>query len=319
MLGLEPGGDRKKGRAGVTDHSSGRVATSRGAAIVTGFHDEATGSVQYVVADPATGACAIIDPVLDLDRRSGTVSTRNADRLLEHVAREGLEVAWILDTHPHADHLSGAGHLRDRTGAPTGTGAAVTGVQRLWKSIYGLPEDFPTDGSQWDRLFAPGDVFRVGALEGRILFSPGHTMCSISYLVADAAFIHDTVFVADAGTARADFPGGDARALWRSIGAIMALPEDMRLFVGHDYRPGGRTARWETTVAELRDAHPHLKLGGEDAFAAMREERDRTLPLPELMLHALQVNIAGGRLPEPDARGVVALRIPLRKAGMDGA
>lgn len=277
---------------------------------VAAFFDPRTSSVQYVVADPATRACAIIDPVLDYDETSGAIATRNADALLAHVAQHGLHVAWILDSHPHADHFSAARLLHERTGAPTATGERVAGVQALWTEIYGLPSP-PGADMLWDRLLDDGETLQVGELSARVLFSPGHTLASISYLVGDAAFVHDTLFMPDGGTARADFPGADARALWRSIQAILALPGGTRLFTGHDYRPGGREPRWESTVAEQKACNIHLQDQTEDGFVAMRQARDAKLSLPRLMLHALQVNIRGGRLPEPDGEGRRHLRLPL--------
>jgi uncharacterized protein (TIGR01244 family) len=277
---------------------------------VTGFYEPRTGSVQYVVADPATRRCAIIDPVHDFDEKSGATATIQADAILAHVEREGLTVAWILDTHPHADHFSSAHYLHQRTGAPTAIGAEVAAVQRLWKDIYHWPE-LATDGSQWDRLFADGDRFKIGSLEGRVLFSPGHTLASVTYLIGDAAFVHDTIFMPDSGTARADFPGGSAKALWRSIQTILALPDDTRVFTGHDYRPDGRHARWESTIGEQKRSNPHLAGMDEAGFVALREARDRTLPMPKLILHALQVNIRGGRLPEPESNGRRYLKFPL--------
>ncbi len=276
---------------------------------VTGFYDEATGSVQYLVADPITRRCAIIDPVLDFDPTSGATRTTSADRLLRHIEARGLTLEWILDTHPHADHFSAAGYLKDVTGAPTAIGERVTEVQKIWKKLYNLT--FPTNGSQWDHLFADGEQFAVGALQARALLSPGHTLCSVTYLIGDAAFVHDTVFMPDSGTARADFPGGDARQLWRSIQRILQLPGDTRLFTGHDYRPNGREARWESTVAEQKAHNRHLTDRDETAFVKFRNERDRSLPLPDLMLSALQVNIAGGRLPPPEDDGRYYLKVPL--------
>jgi glyoxylase-like metal-dependent hydrolase (beta-lactamase superfamily II) len=278
---------------------------------VSGFYDEATGSVQYVVADPVTRRCAIIDPVLDFDPTSGATRTTSADRLLRHIEARGLTLEWILDTHPHADHFSAAGYLKEMTGAPTAIGERVTEVQKIWKKLYNLPEAFPADGSQWDHLFADGERFAVGALQARALLSPGHTLCSVTYLMGDAAFVHDTVFMPDSGTARADFPGGDARYLWRSIQRILQLPDDTRLFTGHDYRPKGREARWESTVAEQKAHNPHLKDRDETAFIKFRNERDRSLPFPDLMLAALQVNIAGGRSPPPEDDGRRYLKVPL--------
>ena len=280
---------------------------------VTGFYDPRTGSIQYVAADPGTGKCAVIDPVLDYEEKSAATATRHADAILGFVADRGYEVEWVLDTHPHADHFSAADYLKRRTGAPTGIGEKIVEVQALWKGFYNLP-DFPADGSQWDRLFADGDSFSVGGIPARVMFSPGHTLASVTYVVGDAAFVHDTLFMPDSGTARADFPGGDARALYRSIQRILALPPETRLFSGHDYRPGGREARWEATVAEQRAGNIHLSDGvGEEEFVRMREERDRTLPLPGLMLTALQVNLRGGRLPEPEANGTSYLKLPLNR------
>lgn len=278
---------------------------------VAAFYDKRTFSIQYVVADPATRACAIIDPVLDFDEKSGEVRTENADRILEHVAAQGLEVAWILDTHPHADHFSAAQYLKGKTGAPTAIGAKVVEVQKLWKAIYNWPE-LAADGSQWDRLFEEGDTFEIGDLPGRVLFSPGHTLASITYVVGDAAFVHDTLFMPDSGTARCDFPGGSAARLWRSIQQILALPDGTRLFTGHDYQPGGREPLWESTVAEQRATNSHISACETEAeFVKIREGRDRTLPMPKLILHALQVNIRGGRLPEPEANGTAYLKIPI--------
>ncbi len=278
---------------------------------VTGFFDPRTFSIQYVVADPASRQCAIVDPVLDYDERSGCTATRNADAILDHVASHGLKVAWILDTHPHADHFSAARYLKGRTGAPTAIGEKVVEVQKLWRGFYNWP-DFPADGSQWDRLLADGERFRLGELEARVMFSPGHTLASITYVIGDAAFVHDTLFMPDSGTARADFPGGDAAALWRSIQAILALPDDTRLFTGHDYRPGGREPRWESTVAAQKAGNTHMvKARTEAEFVALRQARDRTLPMPKLILHALQVNMNGGRLPEPEGNGRRYLKIPL--------
>jgi glyoxylase-like metal-dependent hydrolase (beta-lactamase superfamily II) len=278
---------------------------------VAGFYDEATSSIQYVVVDAATKRCAIIDPVLDFDEKSGSVSTKNADALLAYVARQRLEVAWILDTHPHADHFSAAQYLKGRTGAPTAIGDKIVEVQKLWRDIYNLP-DFPCDGSQWDRLFADGEAFSLGDTQASVMFSPGHTLASITYVFGDAAFIHDTMFMPDSGTARADFPGGSALSLWRSIQGILALPDETRLFVGHDYQPGGRAPLWETTVAEQKAGNVHVATGQTKAgFVEMRQARDRTLSMPRLILHALQVNMNGGRLPEPEANGRRYLKFPL--------
>lgn len=278
---------------------------------VDGFFDERTSSIQYVVSDPGTGKCAIVDPVLDFDEKAGATATRNADALLRHVEKNELEVEWILDTHPHADHFSAARYLKEKTGAPTAIGEKVVEVQKLWKAIYNWP-DFPADGSQWDKTFAEHEKFSLGGIEGRVLFSPGHTLASITYVIGDAAFVHDTLFMPDGGTARCDFPGGSAARLWNSIQEILALPDDTRLFTGHDYQPGGREPRWETTVAAQKAGNIHVsKCRTEAEYVELREARDRTLPMPKLILHALQVNMNGGRLPEPEANGRRYLKFPL--------
>ncbi len=277
---------------------------------VKGFYDRRTGSIQYVAACPVTRRCAIIDPVLDFDEKSGATATRNADTILAYVRDNDMTVEWILDTHPHADHFSAAQYLKGKVGAPTAIGERVVKVQELWKRIYNFP-DLPVDGSQWDRTFADGDTFTVGDLTGRVMFSPGHTLASITYVIGDAAFVHDTLFMPDSGTARADFPGGDAAMLWRSIQNILSLPAETRVFTGHDYRPGGRKALWESTVAEQIASNIHMKCKSEDEFVRFRQAKDASLPMPKLILHALQVNIRGGQLPEPEANGRRYLKFPL--------
>jgi uncharacterized protein (TIGR01244 family) len=277
---------------------------------VKGFFDPRTFSVQYVVSDPAAGLCAIIDPVLDFDEKSGSVATTSADAILRYVAEEKLTVQWVLDTHPHADHFSAAHYLHEKTGAPTATGAHVVDVQRLWQSLYNWPE-LKTDGSQWNHLFADGERFTIGTIDAHVLFSPGHTLASITYVIGDAAFVHDTIFMPDSGTARADFPGGSAERLWESLQAILALPDETRIFTGHDYQPDGRAPRWESTVAEQKARNSHIAGVDKAKFIAMREGRDKSLPMPRLILSALQVNIAGGRLPEPESNGRRYLKIPI--------
>lgn len=278
---------------------------------VKGFYDKRTFSIQYVVSDPKTKKCAIIDPVLDFDEKSGSVATFSADEILGYVEAQGLSVEWILDTHPHADHFSAARYLKEKTGAPTAIGERIVEVQALWKSIYNWP-DFPADGSQWDKLFKHGERFAIGGLEARVMHSPGHTLASVTYVVGDAAFVHDTLFMPDSGTARCDFPGGSAARLWRSIQDILALPGDTRLFTGHDYQPGGREPLWESSVAGQKAANTHVASGTTEAdYIALRQKRDATLPMPKLILQALQVNIRGGRLPEPEANGTRYLKIPI--------
>ena len=277
---------------------------------VAGFYDARTGSIQYVVTCPSTRKCAIIDPVLDFDEKSGSTRTTNADFLLEYIARHSLELEWILDTHPHADHFSAASYLRSRTGVPIAIGEHVCRVQEIWKEIYDCA-DLACNGSQWDRLFCEGETFTIGELMARVMYSPGHTLASISYIVGDAAFIHDTLFMPDSGSARTDFPGGSAAALWQSIQEILSLPEETRLFVGHDYRPGGREAAWATTVAEQKTKNAHVAGHSQVDFIRLREARDQTLPMPKLILHALQVNIRAGALPAVKQSGRRYLKIPL--------
>jgi glyoxylase-like metal-dependent hydrolase (beta-lactamase superfamily II) len=280
--------------------------------IVTSFWDNPTGSWQYVFHDPNTMKGAIVDPVLDFDPLSGATRTHNAQRILNYVQETGIEVEWVLDTHPHADHFSAAPWLAARLpGARTGIGERVVGVQKLWKGIYHLG-DLPEDGSQWDRLFADGDVFMVGEVPVRVLFSPGHTLASVTYVAGDAAFVHDTLMMPDSGSSRADFPGGSSHDLYQSIQRLLSLPEETRIFVGHDYAPNGRAPLCEATVAEHRAANVHFASDPtEEAFRKVRDARDATLPLPRLMLAALQVNIRGGRVPEAEANGRSYLKIPL--------
>ncbi|WP_050526562.1 MBL fold metallo-hydrolase [Pseudorhodobacter aquimaris] len=279
--------------------------------IVKGFWDEPTGSWQYVFHDPETMKGAIVDPVLDYDPLAGATSTKNAERLLAYVQEKGIALVWILDTHPHADHFSAAPWLKQQTGAPTAIGEKVTAVQTLWQGIYNLPDDFPTDGRQWDRLFADGEDFMVGNVPVKVMFSPGHTLASITYIAGDAAFVHDTLMMPDSGSSRADFPGGSSAQLYESIASILDLPEKTRVFVGHDYAPD-RQAACEATVAEHRTTNIHWKGNPSKAeYRAVRDARDATLSLPKLMLAALQINIRGGRMPPPEDNGRSYLKIPL--------
>jgi len=278
---------------------------------VTGFFHKETFSIAYLVVDPTTKRGAIVDPVMDYDEKAGRVWSAFADKMIAAVKEKGVTVDWILDTHPHADHFSAGPYLKQKLGAPTAIGEHVKDVQELWKGIYNLP-DFPADGSQWDRLFADGDTFKVGEIDARVMFSPGHTLASVTYVVGDAGFVHDTLFQPDFGTARADFPGGDAAELYRSIKAILALPDETRLFTGHDYMPGGREVRFESTVKEQKRDNPHLKGDKTEAeFVVLRNKRDAELPMPRLILSALQVNMNGGRLPKPEANGRSYLKIPI--------
>ncbi|WMS42717.1 bifunctional sulfur transferase/dioxygenase Blh [Acuticoccus sp. MNP-M23] len=299
-------------RHGFDLSAAERWLTRHAAAVprVRGFFDPRTFSIQYVVSDPETRRCAIIDPVLDYDEKSGSVGTMNADAILAYIAEEGLSVEWILDTHPHADHFSAASYLKGKTGAPIAIGERVTDVQAVWSDLYNMP-GLASGGADWDRLFADGETFRIGSMEASVLFSPGHTLASVTYLVGDAAFVHDTLFMPDSGSARADFPGGSAQALWHSINRILALPPETRLFTGHDYQERGRHPRWESTVAAQRARNAHVAGIDEAAYTALRNDRDKTLPMPRLILSALQVNTRGGRLPEPEDNGRRYLKIPL--------
>jgi glyoxylase-like metal-dependent hydrolase (beta-lactamase superfamily II) len=278
---------------------------------VKAFFEERTFSLQYVVSDPASRKCAIIDPVLDYEERSGSTATRSADEILHYVDTNKLEVQWILDTHVHADHLTASHYLKQKTGAATAIGEEVDEIQKFWKDIYNI-EDLATDGSQWDRLLKDREKLPLGEAAIETMLSPGHTPASITYIVGEAIFVHDTLFAPDYGTARTDFPGGDAALLWRSIEAILALPEDFRVFTGHDYLPGNRAIRFESTVKEHREKNVHIApMKSEAEFVAMRKARDKTLAMPKLLLPSVQVNICGGRLPSPEGNGRAYLKIPL--------
>jgi glyoxylase-like metal-dependent hydrolase (beta-lactamase superfamily II) len=278
--------------------------------LVKDFFDTRTFSIQYAVSDPATRKCAIIDPVLDFDEKSGATATRCADEILDYISSQNLSVEWILDTHPHADHFSAARYLQSKTGAATAIGKGIIDVQKIWKDIYNLTA-FDADGSQWDRLFAEGDRFMVGDIHATVMFCPGHTLASLVYLIGDAAFLNDTLLMPDSGTARTDFPGGSARRLWQSIQKIISLPDETRAFTGHDYQPGKRFRAWESTIGEQKRNNTHLVGKTEEDFISLREARNKLLPMPKLILHALQVNIRGGRLPEPEGNGKRYLKFPL--------
>jgi len=271
-----------------------------------------TGTWCHVVADPATRAAAIIDPVLDYEAKGARTGTGFAQGVLALCESAGYRVQWLLETHAHADHLSAAEWLQQLTGAPVGIGAGIRAVQATFKPIYGLEADFPTDGSQFDRLFADGERFALGELEVEVIATPGHTSDSLSYRIGDAVFVGDSIFMPDGGTARCDFPGGDAEVLYASIQRLYSLPEDTRVFVCHDYGPGGREPRAQTTVGEQKRANIHVRADTPVAeFVELRTKRDATLALPALILPAVQVNIRGGRLPSPDASGRRFLSLPL--------
>jgi glyoxylase-like metal-dependent hydrolase (beta-lactamase superfamily II) len=280
------------------------------------FFDPDTGTVSYVVSDFATRAAAVIDPVLDFEFRSGRTQTRSADRLIEHVRAAGLNVQWILETHAHADHLSSARYIQGQLGGRIAIGENIRQVQAVFKKLYNLERTFLPDGSQFDHLFQDGEVFMLGSVEVTALLVPGHTPADMAYVLDGAVFVGDTLFMPDVGSARADFPGGDAATLYRSMRRILDLPPETRLFVCHDYPPPGRGPQWETTVAEQRAHNIHVRDGiGEAQFVAMRTARDATLEVPTLILPSIQVNVRAGQLPPPDDNGVSYLKIPLNALG----
>ncbi len=289
-------------------------STGAGSPDVWGFYEPDTGSIQYVCADPVTRTAALIDVVWNFDPSDYSTDTGSLDQVLDLVASEGLDLAWVLDTHPHADHMMASAELRRRTGAATATGARIRDIAVLWREIYHMPEAFDPD-TDFDRLLEDGDHLPLGDLALRVMLSPGHTLGSVSFVCGDAGFVHDTLMQPDSGTARADFPGGNAGQLWDSIQRILSLPEDTRLFIGHDYGSETRdTPEWEATVAAHRAFNIHVKDGIErDAYVAVREARDAQLPLPDRMLAALQVNLRGGRMPEPESDGRQYLKLPVNR------
>ncbi len=280
---------------------------------VKAFFDETTNTVTYVASDPSSGLCVIIDPVLDFDQASGRTSTRSADEVAGFINANEYQVAWILETHAHADHLTAAQYLKDITGGKTGVGRYITETQQIFKKIFNLGDGFNTDGRQFDRLLDDGDELETGALQIRVMHTPGHTPACVTYLVGDAAFVGDTLFMPDFGTARVDFPGGDAATLYRSIQRIYELPEQTRLFMCHDYKAPGRDEYvWQTTVAEQRVANVHIREGvSEQEFIEFRTRRDAALGVPKLMLPSIQVNIRAGQMPPADDNGVVYLKLPV--------
>lgn len=279
---------------------------------IQAFFDPATWTVSYVVADRATRQAAVIDPVLDYDFKSGHTDTKSADAVLAYLQSNGMQVQWILETHAHADHLSGARYLQQRVGGKIAIGERIRDVQATFKKLFNLERSFLPDGSQFDHLFRDGETFRIGEVEAKAMLVPGHTPADMAYLVDGSVFVGDTLFMPDVGTARADFPGGDAQTLYRSIRHILALPPETRVFVCHDYPPPTREARWETTVAAQRADNIHVRDGiSEEEFVAMRHARDATLEVPTLILPSIQVNVRAGQLPPPDENGVSYLRIPL--------
>ncbi|WP_317055049.1 MBL fold metallo-hydrolase [Roseovarius rhodophyticola] len=282
---------------------------------VSAFFDEQTNTISYVVKDPGGSACAVIDSVLDFDYASGRTDTRSADAIIAHVKNEGLKVEWLLETHVHADHLSAAPYIQERVGGKIGIGDQITTVQDTFGKVFNEGTEFQRDGSQFDQLFVEGDSFAVGQLRGDVMHTPGHTPACLTYVLGDTAFVGDTLFMPDFGTARCDFPGGSSEMLYRSIQKILSLPDETRIFVGHDYKaPGREEYAWETTVAEQKARNVHVG-GGKDceSFVAMRDARDAKLPMPKLIIPSLQINMRAGKMPPADEHGDVMLKVPLNK------
>jgi glyoxylase-like metal-dependent hydrolase (beta-lactamase superfamily II) len=279
---------------------------------VTAFFDEATFTVTYVVVDPQTKRAAVIDPVLGYDAKSGWTNTGRADEVAAFVTERGLTVDWLLETHVHADHLTAAPYLKEKLGGRTGIGDRIGVVQDTFRKVFNAEAGFAADGSQFDHLFADGETFRIGGIEARVMHTPGHTPACVTYVAGDAAFVGDTLFMPDYGTARCDFPGGDARTLYRSIRRTLSLPPETRLFMCHDYAPNGRDYAWETTVAAQNADNIHINATvGEDDFVRMRTERDAKLAVPVLLLPSVQINMRAGALPPPEGNGISYVKIPL--------
>lgn len=293
----------------IVRHSPSQGANSPN---VWGIYEPDTGSIQYICADPATKKAALIDVAWNFDPKHYRFSTGSMDQVLDLVREHGLEVEWVLDTHPHADHVMASAQLKARTGAPNAIGEKVQDIAKIWAEIYNLPDAFDP-ARDFDRLFAEGEIFQIGDLEVKVMLSPGHTLGSITYVCGDAAFTHDTLMQPDVGTSRADFPGGDTAVLWESIQDILALPAETRLFVGHDYGTDDRDEpMWEATVAEHKADNRHVKDGtSREEWIKRRDERDANLPLPDRILAALQINLRGGRLPQEEDDGRVYLKLPV--------
>lgn len=279
---------------------------------VTAFFDAQTNTISYIVKDPRSDACAVIDSVMDIDYAAGRITHQSADAIIAEIKARGLRLEWLIETHVHADHLSGAPYIQAALGGRIGIGENITVVQEVFGKVFNEGTEFRRDGSQFDRLFKDGDTYSIGGMTALALHTPGHTPACMTHVIGDAAFVGDTLFMPDGGSARADFPGGDARTLYRSIRRVLELPPQMRLFMCHDYGPNGRDIKWETTVAEERAHNIHVKEGvTEDEFVAMREARDKTLSMPRLILPSLQVNMRAGAMPPADAGGRVFLKVPV--------
>lgn len=276
------------------------------------FFDEDTNTFSYVVRDPASNACAIVDSVMEIDYAAGRLSLDGADTIIEYVKRHDLKVEWLIETHVHADHLSAAPYIQEKVGGKLGIGAKITVVQETFGKIFNAGTEFARDGSQFDHLFEDGDEYMVGGMRCFAIHTPGHTPACMTHVMGDAAFVGDTLFMPDAGTARADFPGGDARVLYQSIEKLLSLPDDVRLFMCHDYMPGGREVEFATTVRAQKEGNIHVHTGtNEQQFVEMRETRDATLDMPRLILPSLQVNMRAGHLPDAEDNGTVYLKLPL--------
>jgi glyoxylase-like metal-dependent hydrolase (beta-lactamase superfamily II) len=281
---------------------------------ITAFFDAATNTVSYVVKDPASKACAVIDSVMDIDYAAGRIAYESADKIIEFIQTNGLKLEWLIETHAHADHLSGAPYIQRKLGGKLGIGVNIKIVQEVFGKVFNEGTEFQRDGSQFDRLFDDGDTYQIGGMTAFAMHTPGHTPACMTHVIGDAAFVGDTLFMPDGGSARADFPGGDARTLYRSTRRVLELPPQTRLFMCHDYGPNNREIRWETTVAEQRAHNIHVKDGiSEDEFVKMREARDATLAMPTLIIPSLQVNIRGGELPPKDESGKVFLKVPINE------
>lgn len=280
---------------------------------VHAFFDEATNTITYVVQEPEGRSCAVIDSVLDFDYASGRTDTRSADAVIDFIRKNDLKLEWVLETHVHADHLSAAPYIQEALGGQIGIGERITVVQNTFGKIFNEGTRFQRDGSQFDRLFREGDVFMIGQMRGEVLHTPGHTPACLTYVIGDAAFVGDTLFMPDFGTARCDFPGGSAETLWESIQKILALPDATRIFVGHDYKAEGRdTYAWETTVGDQKALNKHVGAGkSREDFVKMRQARDATLAMPRLIIPSLQVNMRAGQMPEPDDNGISYLKVPV--------
>lgn len=279
---------------------------------VVPFFDEDTNTFSYVVKDPASNACAIVDSVMEIDYAAGRLSLDGADKIIDYVKRHDLKVEWLIETHVHADHLSAAPYIQEKVGGKLGIGAKITVVQETFGKIFNADTEFARDGSQFDHLFEDGDEYMVGEMRCFAIHTPGHTPACMTHVMGDAAFVGDTLFMPDAGTARADFPGGDARVLYHSIDKLLSLPDQVRLFMCHDYMPGGREVEYETTVGAQKAANIHVHAGTtEQQFVEMREARDATLDMPRLILPSLQVNMRAGHLPDAEDNGTVYLKLPL--------